>query len=116
MIGHYCTTEGHTVESHLITKLGLGHSIGHQNFLSYGIDCQAHPGRKESGVSLSSEYQIGPYLGFARYFAGSPIMLSLWVNPFQYDHGASVDGNGQVVHTNSRHFFQTGGFGIAYLF
>jgi hypothetical protein len=115
MIGHYGITDGDTIETHVITKLGARWDIGHQNFFSAGIDYQMHPGRKEAGVSLSSEYQVGPYIGFQRHFAGSPVMLTLWVNPFQFDHGATVNA-GQVVHTNSRHFFQTGGFGVAYLF
>ncbi len=44
-------------------------------------------------------------------------MLVLWVNPVQYDHTltANEEGTG-TVSSNAIRVFQSGGFGISYLF
>lgn len=114
-IGHLGISDGDNIETHVITRVGLRHNLGASNYFAYGADVQFHPGRKVGGIDVSDAYQIGPYVALERYFAGTNLMISLWVNPFQFDHVTDASAGSKVV-SNSRHFFQTGGFGIAYMF
>ena len=116
LIGHYGNEGNNTIETHVITKIGYRHNMSNYNYLAVGLDYGSHPGRKSSGISVSDEYQIGPYISFERYFPNTPVMLVLWVNPFQFSHGSEIGSDGVKENINSRHFFQTGGFGISYLF
>lgn len=97
-------------------KVGGRAALGTLNYFAYGGEVRGRPGSKDEGVSVSSDVQFGPYISLERYFAATPVMLCLWVNPVQYDHGVDADGAGGVIRENSVRVFQTGGFGMAYLF
>jgi hypothetical protein len=101
---------------HTIFKLGGRVALGTLNYFAFGAEYGPHPGSLDNHVSVGKSFQVGPYLSLQRYFAATPVMLNLWVNPVQYDHTFVNDGAGGREKTNAWHVFQTGGFGIAYLF
>ena len=65
--------------------------------------------------TVAAARRMASYVSLERYFAATPVMLCLWVNPVQYDHGVDADGAGGVIKENSVHVFQPGGFGMTYL-
>jgi hypothetical protein len=108
--------EGKTRDVHTLYKLGGRVALGTLNYFAAGFEYGPHPGSKDDGVKIGGSYQMGPYLSLQRYFAATPVMLNLWVNPVQYDHSLFSNGSGGTTTVNAWRVFQTGGFGIAYLF
>lgn len=96
-------------------KLGGRVPLGTLNYLAFGAEFGHHPGGKVDGVSVSHDFLVGPYVSLQRYFAATPVMLNLWVNPVEYDHAVDVE-DGRAVTNVAWRIFQTGGFGIAYIF
>lgn len=115
LLGHGDYTNKHNHDIRLTYKLGGRAPLGTLNYLAFGMEFGHHPGGREDGVSLSHDYFLGPYISLQRYFAATPVMLNLWVNPVQYDHEIDVEDGQAHVNVNW-HIFQTGGFGIAYIF
>jgi hypothetical protein len=118
VLGHYGVSPkgGDSRDVHIITKAGARIPLGTLNYLALGGDVQFHPGSKEDGVDTGGAYHVGPYISLERYFAATPVMMVLWVNPVQYEHNEESDGSGNVKTTNTFHVAQTGGFGLSYLF
>jgi hypothetical protein len=116
ILGHMSYESKDTHDQRLSYKLGARLPLGTLNYFAFGAELGHHPGGRERGVSLSHDYNLGPYVSLQRYFAATPIMLNLWVNPVQYDHQAVVGDDGKVETTPVWRIFQTGGFGVAYLF
>jgi hypothetical protein len=115
ILGHYDYQNKDTHDARISYKVGGRMPLGTLNYLAFGFEFGHHPGGREGGASLSSDYILGPYVSLQRYFAATPIMLLLWVNPVQYDHAVEVvDGVGTA--TPTWRVFQTGGFGLGYLF
>jgi hypothetical protein len=115
ILGHASYTNKDNYDIRLGYKLGARVALGTLNYFSFGAEFGSHPGAREDGVNISKDYIVGPYISLQRYFAATPVMLNLWVNPFEYDHELEVvDGH---AHANPAwRFFQTGGFGLGYLF
>jgi hypothetical protein len=97
-------------------KAGGRVNLGTLNYLAFGGDVRTHPGARAGGFSTSAEFQAGPYVSLERYFAATPVMMVLWVNPIQYEHAVELDGTGGTTGKNNIRIFQSGGFGLAYLF
>ncbi|MBX9768239.1 MAG: hypothetical protein K2X47_13275, partial [Bdellovibrionales bacterium] len=120
LIGHYGVTKidntPDSIETHLIAKVGGRSNLGSYNYFAYGVEYSAHPGRKDKGLDVSDSYAVGPYIALQRYFSGTNLMLNLWVNPFNYERSTDNDGSGGKTVSTINHFFQTGGFGVAYMF
>lgn len=116
ILGHYAYESKQTHDARLAYKLGGRLPLGTLNYLAFGAEFGHHPGAREQGASLKKDYILGPYLSLQRYFAATPIMLVLWVNPVQYDHAIEVDVDGSTKAVPTWRVFQTGGFGLAYLF
>lgn len=115
-LAHAAFQSKNNLDVHVVYKLGGRTALGALNYLAYGLEYAHHPGARDQGVSLKKDYYVAPYISLQRYFAATPIMMVLWVNPVQYYHGVSSDGAGQAVTTKATRVFQTGGFGLAYLF
>ena len=115
ILGQYSYTSKDDHDMRLSYKVGGRLPLGTLNYLAFGVEFGHHPGGKEGGASLADDYILGPYLSLQRYFAATPIMLLLWVNPVQYDHALEVTG-GVATATPTWRVLQTGGFGLAYLF
>lgn len=101
---------------HMILKVGGRIPLGTLNYLALGAEAGTHVGTKEAGIALDEGYTVGPYVSLQRYFAATPVMLNLWVNPVRFDHVATADGTGGKTTSNAYRVLQAGGFGIAYLF
>jgi hypothetical protein len=86
------------------------------NYLSIGAHGHMNFFGKDSGVSTFGSFQAGPYVGLQRHFPGSSLMINVWVLPYAYEQVVGNDGAGEKATVTSHHFFQNGGFGIAYLF
>ena len=109
--------EGHgTRDIHVIGKVGARIPIGALNYFAVGGEFGAHPGATEDHKSVAGAFQVGPYVSLQRYFAATPLMLLLWVNPVLYLREQHPDASGNVVATSIVRVIQTGGFGLAYLF
>ncbi len=117
LIGHAgIDSTNETTDVHLIAKAGYRHNLGSFNYLALGAEFGTHPGSKDAGADVSGAWNAGAYVALERYFAGTNLMINLWVNPVSYTHNLSNNGTGGVLTSNTLHFLQTGGFGIAYLF
>jgi hypothetical protein len=116
VLGHASYESKDTHDQRLSYKVGGRMPLGTLNYFAFGGELGHHPGGRENGVSLSRDYTIGPYISLQRYFAATPIMLNLWVNPVQYDHEIVVDDAGRGAANVVWRLFQAGGFGLAYLF
>ena len=90
-------------------------SLGHLNYLSLGAQGHTHFFGKDDGVSTLGGYTVGPYVGMSRNFAGTPLMITLWVLPYEFSRELMNDGAGNQVSLEEHKFFQAGGFGLAYL-
>lgn len=101
---------------HVIFKVGARMALGTLNYLAFGAEGQAHPGSLQDHHRDNKSFQLGPYISLQRYFAATPVMLNLWVNPVLFDRNYEFNEAGKPHAHNGVHFFQTGGFGIAYLF
>jgi hypothetical protein len=97
-------------------KVGGRVNLGTLNYLAVGGEVGLHPFTKDLGVDTSKQYQLGPYVSLQRYFAATPLMLLLWVNPVQYDHTLVAGANGKAEARNAIQILRTGGFGLAYMF
>jgi len=106
----------HDRDVHLIAKVGGRIPLGTLNYLALGGEVGTHVGSKEADKALNGGYTVGPYVSLQRYFAATPVMLNLWVNPVRFDRVATVDSTGEKTAYNAYRVFQAGGFGIAYLF
>lgn len=117
VLAHAGFEADHTRDVHIIMKAGARFALGTLNYLAIGGEFGPHPGSKDHGVSIGGSFQLGPYVSLQRYFAATPVMLCLWVNPVQYDHSIvpNAAGTGGTA-KNAVRVVQTGGFGIAYLF
>ena len=107
---------GDTRDLHFIFKAGGRIPLGTLNYLAIGAEYGPHWGSKDAGVSTGGSFQAGPYVGLQRYFAGTPLMINLWVCPASYEYFENNDGAGGLAKTKSVHVFRQGGFGLAYLF
>jgi hypothetical protein len=116
VLGHMSYESKQTHDQRLSYKLGARLPLGTLNYFAFGGELGHHPGGRENGVSLSGDYTVGPYISLQRYFAATPIMLNLWVNPVQYDHEIDVDENGARAVNVVWRLLQAGGFGLVYLF
>jgi hypothetical protein len=116
VLAHAGFLNNKTRDVHTIFKLGGRIPLGTLNYFAAGLEYGPHPGSKDAGVSVGGSFQLGPYLSLQRYFAATPVMLNLWVNPVQYDHTLVANGGGGTETINAWRVFQSGGFGIAYLF
>lgn len=116
LLAHAAFSSGDTRDVDTVGKAGLRLGLGTLNYLAIGGEFRTRAGSREAGVSVGGAYGVGPYLSLERYFAATPVMLNLWVNPFRYDHDQSAGPSGTAVGSNSVRVFQTGGFGLAYLF
>jgi hypothetical protein len=109
----YESKDSHDIR--LSYKLGGRVPLGTLNYLAFGAEFGHHPSGKIDGVSVSHDFLVGPYVSLQRYFAATPVMLNLWVNPVEYDHAVDVE-DGRAVTNVAWRIFQTGGFGIGYIF
>ncbi len=117
LIGHAgFDGDNKTTDAHIIAKAGYRHNLGSFNYLALGGEFGTHPGSKDKGTDVSGAWNAGAYVALERYFAGTNLMINLWVNPVSYTHELSNNGTGGVLTSNTLRFLQTGGFGIAYLF
>ena len=96
-------------------KVGGRVALGTLNYLAFGGDLRIFPGQKGSDIR-SGSYDVGPYISLERYFAATPVMMCLWVNPVRYDHDRLPNDDGSTTTVNSWQVIRTGGFGLAYLF
>lgn len=116
LLAHVGIEGKHDRDVHLIAKVGGRIPLGTLNYLALGGEVGTHVGSKEAGVAVNGGYTLGPYVSLQRYFAATPVMLNLWVNPVRFDRIATVDGAGEKSAYNAYRILQAGGFGIAYLF
>jgi hypothetical protein len=96
-------------------KAGGRAALGTLNYLAYGGDFRFFPGQKGSDTT-SSAYDVGPYISLERYFAATPVMMCLWVNPVRFDHDVTPNADGTTSTVNIVQVIRTGGFGLTYLF
>ena len=113
---HYESDSENNSQLDTMFKAGYRVPLQHSNFLSIGLEYSPEFAQKIANVSTSGTYKVGPYLGFQRYFAGNNLMINFWINPFYFENSKQADSNGQIVNHIDRHYFQNGGFGIAWLF
>ena len=99
----------------LTLRGGPRFSLGHLNYLSFGAQGHMPLAGKDDGVSTYGSYAVGPYVGVSRNFAGTPLMITLWVLPYEFTRDLFNDGAGNQVALEQHKFFQAGGFGLAYL-
>jgi hypothetical protein len=114
LLAHASFENGGNRELDIDLKVGGRLDLGTRNWLALGLEFDSFGGSRQAGHSLSGSFATGPYLSIERYFADTPVMLCLWVNPIRYDR-AKVSGLPGYPQHDVR-IFQTGGFGIAYLF
>lgn len=94
-------------------RVGKRFNIGSFNYFSAGAFAQTELFAVTSGVQSNGHYLAGPYIGFQRHFSGTNLMLTLYVLPVNYTYTPAFQG---VASTQGWQFFQTGAFGLAYLF
>ena len=114
LLAHAGFSSGGDREVDTQLKLGGRLDIGTRNWLAFGAEFDTFAGSREGGHNLGGSFSTGPYLSIQRYFADTPVMLCLWVNPVRYDQLRASGVPGYPQH--EVRIFQTGGFGIAYLF
>jgi hypothetical protein len=107
---------GDTRDLHFIFKAGGRVPLGALNYLAIGGEYGPHWASREAGISTGGSFHVGPYMGLQRYFAGTPLMINLWVCPVSYEYFENNDGAGGLAKTKTVHAFRQGGFGLAYLF
>lgn len=107
---------GDTRDLHFIFKAGGRVPLGTLNYLAIGGEYGPHWASREAGISTGGSFHVGPYMGLQRYFAGTPLMINLWVCPVSYEYFENNDGAGGLAKTKTVHAFRQGGFGLAYLF
>jgi hypothetical protein len=107
---------GDTRDLHFIFKAGGRVPLGTLNYLAIGGEYGPHWASKEAGLATGGSFHVGPYMGLQRYFAGTPLMINLWVCPVSYEYFENNDGAGGLAKTKTVHAFRQGGFGLAYLF
>jgi len=95
------------------SRFGYRINGGNYNYFSFGVDYQVPIISEEGGSHFSGSYLLGPYVGFQRYFPGTPVMLTFFIMPAAYFHQAAPDSANTV---NAWQFFQQGGLGVSYLF
>lgn len=105
---------GATGDLGLTMRAGPRISLGSLNYLALGAQGHRIFFGKDNGVSTAGSFTVGPYVGLERRFAGTPLMISLWVLPYQFSHEYLADGGKQVT-IDTHQFFQGGGFGLTYL-
>lgn len=105
-----------TRDVHVINKIGARLPLGTLNYFAFGAEYGPHPGSRDNGISVGKSFQVGPYLSLERYFAATPVMMVLWVNPVQYDHAYVAGADGHAHPDFGVRVCQTGGFGLSYLF
>jgi hypothetical protein len=88
---------------------GLRKAMKENTYFAYGIDFASAFG-KESGETINSNYQVGPYISLEQMLTHN-FMLSGWIQPYQYEY-KKVGGSS----TSTNNFFSTGGLAINYLF
>jgi hypothetical protein len=113
LLAHASFEAGGNRELDIDLKVGGRLDLGTRNWLALGLELDSFGGSRQDGHSLDGSFVAGPYLSIERYFADTPVMLCLWVNPVRYDR-TKVSGAHDPQH--DVRIFQTGGFGIAYLF
>ncbi|MBX9768933.1 MAG: hypothetical protein K2X47_16790 [Bdellovibrionales bacterium] len=120
LTGHYSVIKKNakpdSIKTLAVIKAGGRKNLGSHNYFAYGVEYSAHPGESDQGVDVSDAYSLAPYIALQRYFAGTNLMLSLWVNPFNYNYDSESNGLGGKTNPISNQYFITGGFGVAYLF
>jgi hypothetical protein len=116
VLGHAGFESGGTRDIHLIFKAAGRLPLGALNYLALGGEFGPHWGSTEGGIKTGGSYQVGPYVSFQRYFAGTPLMINLWVCPVSYEYFENNDGSNNLMKTTTTHLFRQGGFGLAYLF
>lgn len=94
-------------------RAGYRMNAGNYNYFSLGVDWNNSVFESNNGSRYSGTFYVGPYVGFQRYFPGTPVMLTFFIMPVTFNHLASPD---QMSNVNTFQFFQQGGLGIAYLF
>ncbi len=97
----------------VVTRAGYRLNAGNYNYFSLGVNWSNSLFSVTNGSHYSGTYHVGPYVGFHRYFPGTPIMLTFFIMPVAYNHATSPNN---VSNVNAFQFFQQGGLGIAYLF
>ena len=107
--GEYSDSDNHQVD--VMARTGVRWNLGAYNYGVLGAQVQTLVDGKVGGATTAGTLQAGPYVGLERYFAGTNIMISLWVNPYYYDREKL--GDTSVV---THRVLQNGGFGVAYLF
>jgi hypothetical protein len=96
-------------------RAGPRFGLGQLNYLVVGAQGHTSLFGRDNGVSTMGQYALGPYVGLERHFAGTPLMISLWVLPYQFERTVANDGSGGRQVMLSHQFFQGGGFGLTYL-
>ncbi|MDB4945708.1 MAG: hypothetical protein JWP97_5242 [Labilithrix sp.] len=89
--------------------------LGKFNYLSVGVQGHVSVFGKDNGVSTEGSFTAGPYVGVSRHFAGAPLVITLWVQPYEFEREVSNDGDGHRAIVYQHAFFQGGGFGLTYL-
>lgn len=107
---------GDTRDLHFVFKAGGRIPLGALNYLAIGGEYGPHWASKDAGLATGGSFHVAPYVGLQRYFAGTPLMINLWVCPGSYEYFENNDGAGKLVSTKTAHVFRQGGFGLAYLF
>ena len=96
-------------------RVGPRFGLGQLNYLVIGGQGHVSLFGRDNGVSTMGQFSAGPYVGLERHFAGTPLMISLWVLPYQISREVSNDGAGGRQVMLNHEFFQGGGFGLTYL-
>jgi hypothetical protein len=117
LLAHFARFMHESRDVHFMARAGGRVALGTLNYFAAGAEVASHAGSREHGVDTGGAYEVGPYVSLQRYFAATPVMLNLWVNPVFYERSYDVDEleQSKAKHTAWR-FFQNGGFGLAYLF
>jgi hypothetical protein len=117
LLAHFARFEHQSRDVHFMARAGGRVALGTLNYFAAGAELASHAGSRERGVDTGGAFEAGPYVSLQRYFAATPVMLNLWVNPVFYERSYELDGlDGSKAKNTAWRFFQNGGFGLAYLF
>jgi hypothetical protein len=117
LLAHFARFLHDSRDVHSMARVGGRVALGTLNYFAAGAEFATHAGSREHGVDTGGAYEVGPYVSLQRYFAATPVMLNLWVNPILYGRSYDLDGpDGSKAKSEVWRFFQSGGFGLAYLF
>ncbi len=106
------SSNGSNQQVNLELRAGKRFFVGYDNYITAGVDYAPVVGTGNGISQFPRSFTVGPYIGFAHQIRHSPVLITAFVIPYEFQSYATANNSTYTATA----IFLDGGIGIDYLF